>query len=146
MFLAIVLELHLRKLIGWARDNAPGVTFDFMSVRPLLVHGDAMYSEVARILRPGGWFFVSFCAYSHIMWSASGNRRKFPLHMAMLADIEKTGNYFQPINYAAEESDTDEHWGIQSTTARPFSPSRAKTSRSRRISRALTKATRAWPS
>ena len=70
--------------------------------------------EVARILKPGGWFAVTFCGPQHIRWMAARPNATEKSIQTMSQAVEETGNHFVPVNYLGEARDTDVDWG-QST-------------------------------
>jgi SAM-dependent methyltransferase len=75
--------------------------------------------EIARILRPGGWFAVTFSTLHHIYWMANKQKADPGLIDEMLIEMARTGNHFVPVKYMGEDAETDIDWG-QSCYSREY--------------------------
>lgn len=117
--------------IDWASQYLPG-SYHRMSNKPPLVFVPEFFdfvtaisvfshhspsatqlwlAEVSRVLKPNGFFLLTYCSEVHLQWSRKGNKRTDIIHDEIEYCIESCGNYFKAINYAAEENPTDDTWG-----------------------------------
>lgn len=124
--------------IDWAQAHVPTGRFFHMNLKPPLDLDDASLdgvtaisvwshhrpdaaelwmAEVARVLRPGGWFAVTFSSLHHVRWLARNPRVRAAELEAMLRSLAQSGNHFVPVRYKGEDADTDVDWG-QSCYAR----------------------------
>lgn len=121
--------------VEWAKANIPTGEFFHMGYKPPLDLPDASLDgvtaisvwshhradaakawadEVARVLKPGGWFAVTFSSLHHVRWLAKRPKATSEMLRRILDDIAATGNYFIP---AAIDGASDGDWG-QSTFSR----------------------------
>lgn len=122
----------VRSSITWAKENLSTAQYRYMENKPPLEFDDAVFDgvtaisvwshhrpdaakiwadEVARILKPGGFFAVTFSSMHHIRWRARQEKASYQALRQMLRSIGETGNFFVPFNYAAEDNETDTDWG-----------------------------------
>ena len=131
----------IKSAIDWAKEHVTTGTFEEMENDPPLPFSDSSMDgvtaisvwshhrpdaaqvwidEVARILKPGGFFAVTFSTLHHVRWLAKNNR--FPPEQIekMLRAFAERGNFFVPINYAGEDNETDDNWGQSSYSRERF--------------------------
>ena len=118
--------------IDWASKNVTTGHFSAMDNDPPFDYNDGQFdgataisvwshhradaaqlwiNEVARILKPGGWFAVTFSSLHHVRWQALRSVRGAEHAGKMLDGLEKEGTFFVPVNYSGEKNDTGSNWG-----------------------------------
>lgn len=129
-------EMHgcdpIASAISWAKEHVNSCSFHDMGNNPPLQFDSGIFDgataisvwshhrpdaaedwakEVARILKPGGWFAVTFSSVHHVRWLAKNKRMPVKNLSAMLRNMARTGNHFVPMNYDGEDNETTDNWG-----------------------------------
>lgn len=111
--------MHTKPPLDFAEGSLDGVTAISVWSHHRPDAAQTWINEIARVLKPGGWFAMTFSTLHHVYWMVKNRKAKTEIIDAMLKNMALRGNHFVSVKYKGEDAETDSDWG-QSCYSREF--------------------------